>query len=56
MKLTWSERKRAANMKKHGFDLGKAKDAFDGYGATIEDRRFPYSERRYKTLDFWKVK
>ena len=43
--------KKAANLKKHGFNLDDAKIVIEnGQTVTFEDRRFDYGEIRYITL------
>jgi hypothetical protein len=50
MEFTWSEAKRAANLKAHGLDFVDAPRVFEGVTFTFEDDRFSYSERRFVTL------
>lgn len=50
MEFTWSEAKRAANLKKHGLDFVDAPSVFEGVTFTFEDDRFSYDEQRYVTL------
>ena len=50
MKFTWSERKRAINLKDHGLDFVDAPPVFEGTTYTFEDDRFAYGERRFVTL------
>ena len=50
MKFTWSETKRAANIKTHGLDFLDAGSVFGGVTFTFEDDRFAYSEQRFVTL------
>jgi uncharacterized protein len=40
MEFTWSETKRAANIKAHGIDFVDATSVFDGLTFTYEDDRF----------------
>lgn len=47
MKFTWDEKKRQANIKKHGIDFADVPPMFDGDVFTIEDLRFNYGETRY---------
>ena len=49
MKFSWSERKREANLKDHGFDFVDARRVFQGPTITVEDDRFEYGERRFRT-------
>ena len=50
MEFTWSERKRALNLKVHGIDFVDAPSVFDGLTYTFEDDRFSYGEQRFITL------
>jgi hypothetical protein len=50
MRFTWSERKRAINLKDHGLDFVDAPRVFEGATYTFEDDRFDYGEQRYETL------
>ena len=50
MEFTWSETKRAANIKAHGLDFVDAASVFEGLTFTIEDDRFSYGEQRFVTL------
>ena len=50
MEFTWSERKRAVNLKEHGLDFVDAPSVFDGLTYTFEDARFSYGEQRLITL------
>ncbi len=50
MEFTWSEAKRAANLKAHGLDFVDIPRVFDGVTFTFEDDRFSYSEQRFVTL------
>lgn len=50
MEFTWSETKRAANLKAHGLDFVDAPLVFDGATFTFEDDRFSYGEQRFVTL------
>jgi uncharacterized DUF497 family protein len=50
MEFTWSEAKRAANLRAHGLDFVDAPRVFEGVTFTFEDDRFSYSEQRYVTL------
>jgi uncharacterized protein len=50
MRFTWSERKRAANIKAHGLDFVDAPSVFKGFTFTFEDARFAYGEQRFETL------
>jgi uncharacterized DUF497 family protein len=44
MEFTWSETKRAANIKAHGLDFVDAASVFEGMTFTFEDDRFSYGE------------
>lgn len=50
MRITWSERKRAINRRKHGLDFVDAEIVFAGVTYTYEDDRIDYGEGRYVTL------
>ncbi len=50
MRFTWSERKRAINLKDHGLDFVDAPRVFEGMTYTFEDVRFDYGEQRFETL------
>lgn len=50
MIITWDERKRQSNLKKHGLDFADAKEMFEGVTYTYEDDRFTYREQRLVTL------
>jgi uncharacterized protein len=50
MRFTWSERKRATNLKDHGVDFADAPRVFEGATYTFEDSRFDYGEQRFETL------
>ena len=50
MEFTWSERKRALNLKEHGIDFVDATSVFDGLTYTFQDDRFSYGEQRFVTL------
>ena len=50
MKFSWSEAKRAANVKSHGLDFVDAAAVFEGATFTFEDDRFAYGEQRFVTL------
>ena len=50
MRFTWSERKRAVNLKDHGLDFIDAPRVFEGATCTFEDDRFDYGEQRPETL------
>jgi uncharacterized DUF497 family protein len=50
MEFTWSETKRAANLRAHGLDFVDAPRVFEGATYTFEDDRFSYGEQRFVTL------
>ena len=50
MRFSWSERKRAVNLKEHGLDFVDAPRVFEGLTFTYEDDRFAYGEQRFITL------
>jgi uncharacterized protein len=50
MQFTWSERKRAINLKEHGLDFIDAPRVFEGATYSFEDDRFAYGEQRFETL------
>ena len=50
MEFTWSEAKRATNIKVHGLDFIDARSVFEGMTYTFEDDRFSYGEQRFVTL------
>lgn len=51
MRYTYDPKKRAANLKKHGYDFEDAPQVIESDTAvTFEDRRFEYDEQRFITL------
>jgi hypothetical protein len=50
VEFTWSERKRALNLKEHGIDFVDAPRVFEGLTYTFEDDRFSCGEQRFITL------
>ena len=50
MRFTWSERKRAINLREHGLDFLDAPRVFEGLTFTYEDDRIAYGEQRFITL------
>ena len=50
MRFTWSERKRAINLREHGLDFLDAPRVFEGLTFTYEDDRLAYGEQRFITL------
>ena len=53
MRYSFDPAKRAANVKKHGYDLGDAKLVIESdVNVTFEDNRYDYGEIRFITLGF----
>ena len=52
MKFTWTVAKRAANLKKHGFDFAHAEQVFNGPTFTVEDTRGYGGEQRFNSTGF----
>lgn len=51
MRYTHDAKKRAANLKKHGYDFKDAPQVIESAATvTFEDRRFDYNEQRFITL------
>ena len=51
MRYAFDPKKRAANLKKHGFDFKDASQVIESDRVvTFEDRRFDYGEQRFVTL------
>lgn len=51
MRYTYDHKKRAANLKKHGYDFDDAHLVIESdKTVTFEDQRFDYGEQRYVTL------
>ena len=51
MRHTHDRKKRAANLKKHGYDFADAPQVIESAASvTFEDRRFDYGEKRFITL------
>lgn len=51
MRYTHDAKKRAANLRKHGYDFKDAPQLIEGAATvTFEDRRFDYGEQRFITL------
>lgn len=46
MRFTWSERKRAINLKEHGLDFIDVPRVFEGLTFSYEDDRLAYGEQR----------
>lgn len=47
MSYEWDERKRRANVKKHGIDFIDVPQVFDGDVVLLPDERFDYGETRF---------
>ena len=47
--IEWDERKRRANLCKHGFDFADCGDVFSGPVHTMADDRYDYGETRFQT-------
>ena len=47
MSYQWDERKRRANVKKHGIDFIDVPQVFDGDVVILPDERFDYGETRF---------
>jgi len=54
MQFEWDEKKRKANLRKHGFDFVHAPSVFAGFTLTVLDDREDYGEDRYVTLGLLK--
>jgi len=52
VKFTWNAAKRAANLKKHGFDFADAERVFNGPTFTVEDDRDHAGEQRFNSTGF----
>ncbi len=52
MEFVWDERKRTANLRKHGFDFVDAREVFRGLTYTVPDDRDDYGEERNITFGF----
>jgi hypothetical protein len=51
MRYTHNLKKKAANLKKHGYDFDDASQVIESdQTVTFEDRRFDYGEQRFITL------
>lgn len=48
--VTWDERKREANIRRHGLDFAGCEAVFDGPVLTVEDTRLAYGEQRMNLL------
>ena len=51
----WDERKRQANIRKHGIDFADIPPLFEGDIVTIEDIRYNYGETRFITFGLLKI-
>jgi uncharacterized DUF497 family protein len=47
VQFEWDEKKRRANLQKHGVDFLDANEIFAGITVTIADDRFDYGEQRF---------
>jgi uncharacterized DUF497 family protein len=54
VRFEWDERKRQANLEKHGVDFADLKFLFGGETVTVLDDRFEYAEHRFITLGLLK--
>lgn len=54
VRYEWDERKRKANLRKHGFDFLDVPQVFDGATLTVVDDREEYAEERFVTLGLLK--
>jgi uncharacterized protein len=52
MKIDYDQRKRASNLRKHGFDFEDARVVFGGPTYNEPDNRRDYGEPRVRTLGF----
>lgn len=50
MNLEWDERKREANLRKHGIDFADSAEIFAGPTATVLDDRYHYDQERFVTF------
>jgi uncharacterized protein len=50
MEILWDERKRRANLKRHGLDFKDAATVLAGETMTLIDDRFDYGEIRFVTF------
>ena len=57
MRYTHDAKKRAANLKQHGYDFKDAAKVIEGSATvTFEDRRFEYGEQRFITMGMLRAK
>jgi uncharacterized DUF497 family protein len=54
MSYEWDERKRRANVKKHGIDFIDVLEVFDGDVVILPDERFDYGETRFIAIGILK--
>ena len=52
----WDEKKRQANIHKHGIDFVDISPLFEGEIVTIEDKRYDYDEIRFITFGLLQVR
>jgi uncharacterized protein len=52
--ITWDDRKRRENLRKHGIDLAELEAIFDFPMITVEDDRDSYGEVRLQSLGMWR--
>ena len=52
--ITWDERKRRENIRKHRIDLADLEPVFDYPMITVEDTRERYGELRLQSLGMWR--
>ena len=50
MQFEWDEKKRRANLAKHGIDFADLTSLFSGLTITLLDDRYDYGESRFITL------
>ena len=50
MQFEWDEKKRKANLAKHGIDFADLASLFDGLTISVLDSRYDYGEFRFITL------
>lgn len=57
MRYTYDPKKKAANLRKHGYDFDDAAQVIESdRTVTFEDRRFDYDEARFVTLGMLREK
>jgi uncharacterized DUF497 family protein len=52
--VSWTERKRLANLKVHGLDFVGCEAIWDDFTVTREDTRERYDEQRFVTFGRWR--